>query len=106
MSIPGEEIRSELEGDPAGEIAVFGREVEIFIEEDPIGKYLIERARQDIQEAQDDLLDVDPSKVEDVRKLQFKASVANRVRVWLGEAIQNGRAAAAQLQLERDEHGS
>ena len=80
--------------------------MEIFIEEDPIGKYLIERARQDIQEAQDDLLDVDPSKVEDVRKLQFKASVANRVRVWLGEAIQNGRAAAAQLQLERDEHGS
>jgi hypothetical protein len=106
MELPGEEIASELEADPAGQLAVFGREVEMFIDEDPIGQYLVARAKQDIQEAQDQLLEVDPAKTEDVRKLQFKAAVANSVRRWLGEAIQNGRAAAAQLQLERDEHGA
>ena len=104
MDRSGEEAESELEADPAGVVAIFGREVEMFIDEDPIGQYLITRAKQDIQEAQDELLEVDPAKTEDVRKLQFKAAVANSVRRWLGEAIQNGRAAAAQLQMERDEH--
>jgi hypothetical protein len=105
MSVPGEEAQ-DLESDPAGSIAIFGREVEMFINDDPIGQYLVESARKDVQEAQDELLEVDPAQTEAVRKLQFKAAVANSVRIWLGEAIQNGRAAAAQLQMERDENGS
>lgn len=106
MADPGEEREAELLGDPAAVIAVFGKEVEYFIDEDPIGQFLIKRAKDDLAEAQDALLEVDPEKPAEVRKLQFKAAVANSVRGWLAEAIQNGRAAAAQLQMERDEHGA
>jgi hypothetical protein len=107
MAIAGEEDReAELLGDPAGETAVFGREVELFIDSDPIGQFIIDRAKRDLADAQEALLEVDPSKPEEVRKLQNKAAVANSVRRWLAEAIQDGRAAAAQLQLERDEHGA
>jgi hypothetical protein len=106
MSETGEGREEELLGDPAGATAVFGREVEYFIDQDPIGQFIIQRAKDDLAEAQEALLEVDPEKPAEVRKLQFKAAVANSVRGWLAEAIQNGRAAAAQLQLERDEHGA
>lgn len=106
MTSEGEGREEELLGDPAGAIAVFGKEVEYFIDQDPIGQFIIDRAKRDLAEAQEELLLVDPTKAEDVRALQNKAAVANSVRRWLAEAIQDGRAAAAQLQLERDEHGA
>lgn len=106
MADQGEGREAELLGDPAGAIAVFGKEVEYFIDQDPIGQYIIERAKRDLAEAQEELLEVDASKPDEVRKLQNKAAVANSVRRWLAEAIQDGRAAAAQLQMERDENGA
>ena len=106
MGAQGEDRQEEILSDPAGELAVFGREVEIFIDQDPIGQYLVKRAREDIEAAQEGLLEADPEDPKAIRGLQFKAAVANRVRTWLGEAIQNGRAAAAQMQLERDENGA
>jgi len=91
--------------DPKVELAVFGREVEQFIDESPIGKYVVERAQADIEAAKTELLTVDPSDVAKIREIQGRAAIANSVRQWLREAITTGRNAAAILEQERDEHG-
>lgn len=92
--------------DPKWEAAVFGREVKNFVEGDPIGAYLVQRARADLEAAQTALLEVDPSDAKQIATLQLDARVANRVRGWLAEAIQNGIDAEILIQQERDEHGS
>lgn len=84
------------------EIAVFGREVELFIETDRIGRYLVSKARLDIDEAQVALLSVDPDDVKKVRDLQFKARIAAAVVGWLKQAIVDGQNATQTLQQERD----
>lgn len=90
---------------PQYEKAVFGREVEQFIEEDRIGRYLVEKARKQAQEAMEKLVEVDPTNTGAIMKLQFQATVANRVAGWLGEAVSEGRQALDVIQQERDEHG-
>ena len=97
MSDPGE--------DPNFEAAAFGREVELWIEEDSIGRYVIERARQQVQEAQAELLTVDPTDTKTITALQTKAGIALSVAGWLREAIEQGHAAAATLQHEHDVGG-
>jgi ribosomal protein S18 acetylase RimI-like enzyme len=88
------------------EAAVFGREVEDFIDHDRIGQYLIDRAKQDLEEASAKLLCVDPTNATAIALLQLDARVAQRVRGWLSEAIESGRNAAVLLQQEQDEHGN
>lgn len=90
--------------DPNLERAVFGREVEDFIENDRIGQYIVTEAKKRIAEVQEQLLTVDPYEPEEIQKLQNRAAVANLVREFLSEAIQNGRDARVLLQQERDEH--
>lgn len=92
--------------DPKWETAVFGREVADFIENDRIGQYLIDQAKTDLAKAQSELLSVDPTDARKIAELQLDARVANRVRGWLAEAVQNGKDAEAIIQQERDEHGS
>jgi hypothetical protein len=92
--------------DPKWETAVFGREVEAFIDTDCIGQYIIDQAKRDLAEAQGKLLEVDPTDAKAIAALQLDARVANRVRGWLGAAIQNGRDAETLIQQERDEHGA
>ena len=92
--------------DPKMETAVFGREVEHFIDEDPIGRYIIDRAKADLAEASEKLLEVDPSDAPKIAALQLDARVAQRVRGWLKEAIQNGRDAQILIKTERDEYGT
>jgi hypothetical protein len=84
------------------EIAVFGREVELFIETDRIGQFLVRQARLHVEEAQEALLTVDPDDVKKVRELQFKARVAGAVMGWLKQAINDGDNATRTLQQERD----
>lgn len=88
--------------DPRFQQAVFGREVEIWLDNDPIADYIINRARADIESAKDELLTADPEDVKTVRALQTRAKVAESIRQWLGEAVQMGRDAVASLQQERD----
>lgn len=88
--------------DPKWETAVFGREVEAFIETDRIGQYLIDQAKKDLEEAQGKLLEVDPTDAKTIAALQLDARVANRVRGWLAAAIQNGHDAETLIQQERD----
>jgi len=96
----------ELSEDQKIEQAIFGREVADFIEHDRIGRYLIEKAKEDIQEAATELLTVDPSDISKVRLIQNKAAVANAVRNWLGQAVQDGRNAELLLQEQRDGLGN
>lgn len=107
---PGEEQAAEEArldaADPKLETAVFGRDVERFIEEDPIGRYLIARAREQIDEAAQALLTVDPTDAQQVSRLQNKAAVAGHIATWLGEAVQAGRDATVALQQERDTYGA
>lgn len=92
--------------DPKWETAVFGREVAEFVEHDRIGQYIIDQAQADLAEAQSKLLEVDPTDAKAIAALQLDARVAQRVRTWLAEAIQNGRDAETLIQQERDEHGA
>lgn len=94
---------TEAEGpDPRLEIAVLGRDVERFIEEDPIGQYLVRQAQIDLEEAKSALLTVEATNADEIRRIQFKAHVAEAVRGYLGAAIQNGRDAQMLIQQERD----
>jgi hypothetical protein len=88
------------------ETAAFGREVELFIDEHPVGKFIVDQARADLELAKERLLTVDPEDPSAIRALQQKAAVAESVRQWLAMAIENGRNAADLLQQERDEHGT
>lgn len=88
--------------DPKWETAVFGREVQAFIDTDRIGQYLIDQAKRDLATAHEKLLDVDPSDSKTIAALQLDARVANRVRGWLAAAIQNGQDAETLIQQERD----
>lgn len=91
--------------DPKVETAVFGREVELFIDEHPVGQYLINQAKADLEKAQEKLLEADPFDPKKIAELQLEARVAMRVRGWLAEAIQNGRDAQTLIRQERDEYG-
>lgn len=91
--------------DPKLEMAIFGREVEEFIENDRIGRYLVSKAMEDIQSAATDLLTVDPNDTAKIREIQNRAAVANAVRGWLGQAVSDGQNAAQAIQQERDTRG-
>ena len=84
------------------EIAVFGREVELFVETDRIGQFLVNKAREDIIEAQDALLKAEAEDAKTIRDLQFKARVGMAVMGWLKQAIVDGENATRTLQQERD----
>ena len=105
MNNLGENGLGEQAEDPKFEQAIFGREVEHFVTEDRIGKYLIDKARMDLETAYAALIEVDPTDVRAIAAYQLNARVANRVREWLREAIESGHAAEVAIQQERDEHG-
>ena len=91
---PGPDVRLEE--------AILGRDVERFLDDDPIGKYIAERARDESAEAQAELLTVDPTNARAIADLQFKGQLPLLIMGWLGAAIENGRAQAKLLQQEKD----
>lgn len=104
MSTEAEDIQAEEAGldqeDPRFEAAVLGREIEQWIETDPIGQYIVARAREEIEEVKEALLtEEDGVKI---KALQSRAAICSRVAQWLGEAVQAGRASVIALQTERD----
>lgn len=91
--------------EPAMETAVFGREVEIFLNEHPVATYIVNRAKADLDEAHAALVTAQATDFHLIAGLQLKARVAQHVTQWLREAIQAGRAAEVTLKQERDEYG-
>ncbi len=82
--------------DPKVRWATFGKQVEYFLQSD-IGSYLVKRAKQDSDEAIEELKKVDAFDGQKVASLQLKARVADAVIVWLGDAIAAGESATEQL---------
>ncbi len=97
---PGE---ADLPEDPKVEIAVFGRDVELFLETDPIGQFVVSRIRETIELAKNELLVADPHDPEEIRDIQNRAQVAEHCRAWFAQAIQDGMNAAQLIQQERDD---
>lgn len=90
--------------DPLVRSAVFGRQVEDFLTNDPIGKYLVERADREIEECSIALRHQSPRfwwgrrKIE---KLQNRIHICESVLGWLRDSITEGRQA---LQIIEDHH--
>lgn len=90
------------------EIATFklGEAAKVFIQSD-LGKYLDGCSLQDLEQAKDDLLDLDPyafiSLVDLQNKivlLQLNAKIAQKMRVYLAEIVERGRQSEHQLETE------
>lgn len=85
--------------DPKVRWATFGKQVEFFLQSD-IGSYLVKRAKEEGDEALEELKKVDAFDGNKVSTLQLKARVADAVIVWLGDAIAAGESATEQLKQE------
>jgi hypothetical protein len=84
------QVEEEL-SDEVLETAVFGVEVERFLSEDRIGRAIVKRAREDMEAAQAELVEVNPGDPSAVRAAQFKYKVAASVIGWLRDIIVEGQ---------------
>jgi len=82
------------------ELVTFGKEVEYFLEQDRIGKYILECAILDMSEAAEAMAECDAHEVAKMQMLQIKFKVASQVRQWLGNAVQRGMEARTIIEQE------
>lgn len=94
------DLQEEFKNDPEFKRASLGIEVEHFIHNDKVGKYLMKRARAVRQETSAALAVVDPTDASTVRELQWQYRIPDLIVSWLEEAIANGRAAERNIELE------
>lgn len=73
-----------------------GFQVEAFLQSD-IGRYLIKRAEDQIEENVELLKRVNPDNTCQIRAIQHNIHVAEDFQYWLGEAVQAGLNAQQQL---------
>jgi hypothetical protein len=55
-----------------------------------LGRFLTEKANNDIEAAKDALAEVDPEDAKAIRKLQNDARCASNFLLWIGEAVTEG----------------
>lgn len=79
--------------------AALGRDVEEFISSD-VGRYLIGRCQQEIQDAQEKLAIVSPWRRNRIKQLQNEIWRARSVIGWLQEIVSAGKQAEAILDEE------
>ena len=82
---------------PVLRTAVFGKQVEQFLESD-IGSYLVGRAQEQGEAAIMELKDADPFDHDKIIKIQSRIKVAESIIGWLGDAIRAGHQAAEHIQ--------
>lgn len=82
-------------------LASFGDEVDDFLRGN-VGKYVLQCAQAEIDDAMKEFKTFDVSNVEGVRKLQNKIAVGESVRGWLIEAVGAGLQALDILENRRD----
>ena len=85
--------------------AQVGQEVLDFLSS-PTGRLLHGRAKQEVEQAKRDLLEIDPTTRRGFRKfkqIQAKAQNARRFSQWCADAIQTGNAAVTQLEFYRSD---
>jgi len=93
-------VSAELfEGDdgPLWSTAVFGKEVEDFLNSD-VGTYLLRCAQAEAEAAYDRLKTVSPWRRRYIQKLQNEIWRAESIRDWLANSIQAGRNATTTLE--------
>ena len=79
------------------ETASFGEAAKIFLNSD-MGKYIVNKATAEIDEAIADLIDVDPFDSKAVSAAQRRVREAQGALVWFGEAISDGEHALRMLE--------
>lgn len=83
----------------------FGIDVEAFLDKNPVGQYLVERAESDLNEAVRELLDLNSVRGKKARDIFARAKVAVSTLRFLNDAITAGLEAEktleAQDQVER-----
>lgn len=73
-----------------------GFQVEAFLQSD-IGRYLIERAEGEVEEAVEKLKQCEPDNPTQIRAIQHTIHVAESIQYWLADAIQAGLNAQQEL---------
>jgi hypothetical protein len=90
--------------DPVVRTAVFGRQVEDFVNGD-IGRFVTKRADDEINECLDKLKVTRPSTqaaIQHIESLQSRIAVCERVIAWLAEAITEGHQAMNIIEDKND----
>lgn len=70
-------------------LVAFGAHAEAFLK-GPIGRYLLDRSREEIDAAMQELKAVDPEDAKRIRALQAIVARNEGVECWLGEIVQAG----------------
>jgi hypothetical protein len=86
--------------DPMMQQVQLGVNVEHFITQDPVGRYLVERAKQSREAALERLASVDPTNARSISALQYEAKIPELFLHWLDEALANAEAAEEQIRAE------
>jgi hypothetical protein len=86
--------------DPVQEMAVFGKQVEDFLDT-RLGKYLVKKAEAEATLAADKLKRVAPWRRRKIQELQNQIITAERFQQWLAFAIMDG-AQAMQILEDKD----
>jgi len=82
--------------EPTVRWAAFGRQIELFLDGD-IGRFLVEKAKVQIEDATAKLVVADPYNSQEIQKLQNRVKVAESIIEWLAEAIAAGHSALEEL---------
>jgi hypothetical protein len=93
-------VTVERDRDVQMELVTFGKEVEYFMDQDRIGRYIIENAVLEMSETAEELAEVDAHDIAKVQALQVKFRVAASVRNWLGQAVSRGLEARTIIEQE------
>lgn len=75
---------------------VLGLDTEAFLGSN-VGRYIVQRAQEEIDEARESLETVDPENAKAVRDLQFVIGVARATVQWMKEAVADGQNAAEEM---------
>ena len=86
--------------DPLMQKVQIGVHTEHFIMRDPVGKHLLEKAKQSREDTLERLAGVDPTDAKLVAALQYEARIPELFLHWLDEALANAEAAEEQIRAE------
>lgn len=94
------DITGEYKNDPQMRAVSLGVEITHFIEFDPVGKYLVERAHQARIDALEELAIAPAHDYHHLVELQAKARIPDLFLSWLDEALAAAAAAEETIKLE------
>jgi hypothetical protein len=86
--------------DPLMRAVSLSVDVTHFITQDKVGSYLMNRALECRVQALEELAMVNPTDLEAIRQLQWKARIPDLFHEWLQEAMAAGTSAEETIQLE------